>query len=169
MAVRNIEAIERKAEQMAKEKQSVADMRRASLKVYLDSIKAKSQDMTDAVDTYEELLKRKIPCEFQSGTRIRFAPLPYKGGHKIKIEVGEESGYASFAYIPEEEAFMTSTKSSDTKFKSIDDLSDSDISSKFHSDGSWKERSDNMRQAIKEFAEGIEVFLNDFFNYVEHL
>ena len=40
MAVRNIEAIERKAEQMAKEKQSVADMRRASLKVYLDSINA---------------------------------------------------------------------------------------------------------------------------------
>ena len=63
MAVRNIDAIERKAEQMAKEKQSVADMRRASLEVYLDSIKAKSQDMTDAVDTYEELIRVSIGNE----------------------------------------------------------------------------------------------------------
>ena len=170
MAVRNIDAIERKTEQMASEKQQVADTRRAALKVYIDSISAKRQDMIDAVDTYYELAKRNIPREFESGTKIKFQRRQYNSGYKIVLSASCNGESASFAYSPKENEFEIDNKSLSKKFRSIDELSDNEIyQSMYQPKGMWKDRGECQRRAIQELAEGIEVFLNAFFNYVEHL
>ena len=169
MAVRNIEAIERKTEQMAQEKQQVENTRRSALKVYVDSITAKKQDLIDAVDTYTELAKRSIPRDFESGTNIRFASLQYKGGYEIKIIKGNERDSVSFSYDPKEELFLMKSGGSVRKFCKVDDLDDCDIRNFLHESGTWAVRSENMRNAIREFTEQIDVFLHAFFNFVDNL
>lgn len=169
MAVRNIEAIERKTEQMAQEKQQVENTRRAALKVYVDAIMAKKQDMIDAIDTFSELAHRQIPREFESGTNIRFVSLPYKSGYSIRITKGKESESVSFAYNPKEDMFIMTEGNSERKFHKVDDLGNCDIRSYLYEKGTWATRSENMREAIQEFAEQLEVFLHAFFNFVDNL
>ena len=169
MAVRNIGAIERKAEQMAKEKQERDETRRKALQVYLDQITSHQQEMIDAVDTHRELSKQKIPETFVNSSHIRFAWNERSKG-KYVISIYEDSVSERISYDPYLGVFCISVTSATYNFRSGEDLGAYQIANLFYStEGIWAERTKALNKLIQEFSEQLPSFLNNYFNFVDNL
>ena len=164
MAVRNVEAIARKAEQLAQEKKELNDSRIKYYQLLLDAITSHQQEAIDACDTKKELERLKIPSKFVHGTRLEFRWR--EGGYSIGVS--GDSGMIE--YFPEKNMFRVWRGGSGTNFADAEDLGISNIHSYFEYPGeAFKKETEECRQMLIDLSQGILPFLHAFFNYVDNL
>lgn len=164
MAVRNMDAIARKAKQLAEEKKAKEESKIKSYQVYLDAITQHRQDAIDAVDTKKALAERNIPTNFSNDTRICFKW--YARTYSFSVETG--SGRVE--YYPESGVFKVTGCGLQKTFKDAQELGTNGIRDFFEYPGeSFKEKTEQLREALIALSEGFLPFLHAFFNFVDNL
>ncbi len=165
MAVRNMDAIARKAEQLAEERKERDDARIKHYQVFIDTITAHQQEAIDAVDTKAELERRKIPAEFNHGTKLRFKWL---SAGKYVIAASTDNG--GIEYDPNINKFHIWRGGSQTTFCSAEQLGANGIREYFEYPGNaFKQQTDELRDLFAELSQNFLAFLHAFFNYVDSL
>lgn len=165
MAVRNIDAIARKAEQLAQEKKERNEGRIKYYQLFLDAITAHQQEAIDACDTKAELERLKVPAKFEHGTRLKF--LWREGGH-YNICVSGDSG--KIEYCPELNKFCVYQRGSKKLFSNAEELGVTGIHDFFEYPGeAFRKECEECRQMLIDMSEGFLPFLHAFFNYVDNL
>ena len=171
MAVRNLDAINRKREQMDSETQQRDNLRRVTIQTYINAIRDRHDDIVDATDTYKELIIRKIPIAGNvSSQRIKFHYVQddqYK--ERFHYELRVSSPECHIHYNPYIDMFEFYGNGTTSKFFSLDELTAERINQFFYRTGYAKERSEQMLDSLHKFAETLPAFLNNLFNYVENL
>ena len=168
MAVRNMDAIARKAQQLAEEKKAKEESKIKSYQVYLDAITQHRQDAIDAVDTKKALAERNIPTNFSNDTRIAFGRYEKYSDRKYSLIVKTDSG--SVEYYPEGGVFKVTGCGLYKTFKDAQDLGTNGIRDFFEYPGeAFKEKTEQQREALIALSEGFLPFLHAFFNFVDNL
>lgn len=169
MAVRNMDAIARKAEQLAEEKKAKEESKIKSYQVYLDAITQHRQDAIDAVDTKRALAERNIPTNFSNDTRIGFK-YHAKYHDQITYSLNVETVSGSVEYYPESGVFKVTGCGSNKIFKDAQELGTKGIRDFFEYPGeAFKEKTEQQREALIALSEGFLPFLHAFFNFVDNL
>ena len=168
MAVRNMDAIARKAEQLAEEKKAKEESKIKSYQVYLDAITQHRQDAIDAVDTKKALAERNIPTNFSNDTRIAFGC--YEKYHDRTYSFIVKTGSGSVEYYPESGVFKVTGCGLHKTFKDAQELGTKGIREFFEYPGeAFKEKTEQQREALIALSEGFLPFLHAFFNFVDNL
>lgn len=168
MAVRNMDAIARKAEQLAEEKKAKEESKIKSYQVYLDAITQHRQDAIDAVDTKKALAERNIPTNFSNDTRIAFGC--HERGHDRTYSFIVKTDSGSVEYYPESGVFKVIGCGSYKTFKDAQELGTNGIRNFFEYPGeAFKEKTEQQREALIAMSEGFLPFLHAFFNFVDNL
>lgn len=168
MAVRNMDAIARKAEQLAEEKKAKEESKIKSYQVYLDAITQHRQDAVDAVDTKKALAERNIPTNFSNDTRIAFGC--YEKYHDRTYSFIVKTGSGSVEYYPESGVFKVTGCGSSKTFKDAQELGVNGIRNFFEYPGeAFKEKTEQQRESLIALSEGFLPFLHAFFNFVDNL